>query len=229
MLKEMPRETSWIFSQDSVLQGVTPEDEATLRELALNASKNDAIFVEVGSWVGYSACVLGEVAKRDGGQVFCIDHWRHIPIRTLRQHAYGPPRYYYDTFPIFMHRIEEHGLNKVVHPLVMKSATAATIFSDGIADMVFIDADHRYEGAKQDIELWWPKVKEGGILCGHDCEGYYSDFSLETRKRIDETSGTGYTHDIKCHSGVIKALHDYFGHKFSIEHGTTIWYKRKVL
>jgi len=153
----------------------------------------------------------------------------HIPILPLGKHAFGLLCYCYDFLAEFIHHIDALGLNEVVHPLVMESATATTIFSDGIADLVFIDADHRYKSVKQDIELWWPKVKEGGILCGHDCEGYYSDFSLETRKRIDETSGTGYTHDIKCHSGVIKALHDYFGHKFSIKDGTTIWYKRKVL
>jgi len=35
-------------------------------------------------------------------------------------------------------------------------------------DIVFIDALHDYEHVKQDIELWWPKVRNGGILAGHD-------------------------------------------------------------
>jgi predicted O-methyltransferase YrrM len=35
-------------------------------------------------------------------------------------------------------------------------------------DMVFIDAGHDYQSCKQDIELWWPRVREGGYLCGHD-------------------------------------------------------------
>ena len=35
-------------------------------------------------------------------------------------------------------------------------------------DLAFIDALHDYEHVKQDIALWWPKVRIGGILAGHD-------------------------------------------------------------
>jgi uncharacterized Rossmann fold enzyme len=35
-------------------------------------------------------------------------------------------------------------------------------------DFVFIDADHSYEGCRQDLEAWSPKVKSGGWVCGHD-------------------------------------------------------------
>jgi hypothetical protein len=39
---------------------------------------------------------------------------------------------------------------------------------DGFYDMVFIDADHSYDGCSLDIKDWAPKVRCGGILCGHD-------------------------------------------------------------
>lgn len=39
---------------------------------------------------------------------------------------------------------------------------------DGEFDLIFIDALHDYEHVKQDISLWWPKVRLGGILAGHD-------------------------------------------------------------
>ena len=37
-------------------------------------------------------------------------------------------------------------------------------------DMVFIDGDHTFEAAMRDIKAWAPKVKVGGLLCGHDRE-----------------------------------------------------------
>jgi SAM-dependent methyltransferase len=38
---------------------------------------------------------------------------------------------------------------------------------DGV-DLIFIDALHDYESVKQDIALWWPKVRVGGMLALHD-------------------------------------------------------------
>jgi len=35
-------------------------------------------------------------------------------------------------------------------------------------DLVFIDADHAEGAVVHDICLWLPKVREGGIVCGHD-------------------------------------------------------------
>jgi predicted O-methyltransferase YrrM len=48
------------------------------------------------------------------------------------------------------------------------SEEAAKALSDGNYDLVFIDALHDYEHVKQDIALWWPKVRVGGMLTGHD-------------------------------------------------------------
>lgn len=36
------------------------------------------------------------------------------------------------------------------------------------ADMVFIDGDHSYRGAKGDILAWLPNIKPGGIMAVHD-------------------------------------------------------------
>jgi len=35
-------------------------------------------------------------------------------------------------------------------------------------DFVYIDGNHTYEYVKQDIELYYPKVKQGGYIGGHD-------------------------------------------------------------
>ena len=48
------------------------------------------------------------------------------------------------------------------------SEIASDIFTDESLDFVYIDANHAYEYVVQDINLWYPKVKSGGYLCGHD-------------------------------------------------------------
>lgn len=54
------------------------------------------------------------------------------------------------------------------HLLRMKTSEAAGQVEDASLDFVYIDARHDYCGCSEDIALWWPKVKPGGIMAGHD-------------------------------------------------------------
>jgi len=47
-------------------------------------------------------------------------------------------------------------------------APYAAQFEDNSVDFVYLDADHKYESVKEEIKAWWPKIKLGGILAGHD-------------------------------------------------------------
>jgi hypothetical protein len=40
--------------------------------------------------------------------------------------------------------------------------------NDETLDLVYLDACHTYEAVKQDLEAWYPKVKPGGVIAGHD-------------------------------------------------------------
>ena len=83
------------------------------------------------------------------------------------------------------------------------SVDAAPDFEDEYFDLVFIDANHTYEHVKEDIEAWYPKVREGGILAGHDwCEGF---------------------------PGVAQAVHEYFTPRDKVVLLThnTVWYVKK--
>lgn len=48
------------------------------------------------------------------------------------------------------------------------SVKASNRILDGYLDFVFIDANHTEEGVTRDIDAWMPKIRDGGILSGHD-------------------------------------------------------------
>jgi hypothetical protein len=50
------------------------------------------------------------------------------------------------------------------------SSIAASRFTDGYFDFVYIDGDHSYEAVKKDLDAWFGKVRVGGVFCGHDMQ-----------------------------------------------------------
>ncbi len=53
-------------------------------------------------------------------------------------------------------------------PVRKFSAMAAMSFRDNFFCFVYIDANHKYDFIKMDLELWYPKCASGGIFAGHD-------------------------------------------------------------
>lgn len=51
-----------------------------------------------------------------------------------------------------------------------KSVEAANYIYSGL-DFVYIDGNHTYEDVSQEIKLYYPKIKKGGIIGGHDYDG----------------------------------------------------------
>jgi predicted O-methyltransferase YrrM len=48
------------------------------------------------------------------------------------------------------------------------SLEGGTKFTDLSLDFVYLDGDHSAVNVKKDIDTWFPKVKPGGIIGGHD-------------------------------------------------------------
>jgi len=48
------------------------------------------------------------------------------------------------------------------------SVEGAKQINDNCLDFAFIDGNHRYTAVLADLNAWYPKVKSGGVLCGHD-------------------------------------------------------------
>ena len=59
--------------------------------------------------------------------------------------------------------------------LYFDSVEAASKIIDDSLDFVYIDASHKYPDVKNDINNYYPKVKHGGVVGGHDyCSAYKS-------------------------------------------------------
>jgi len=184
--------------------------------LGMLAATDDTIIVEVGSWTGYSTSIIARCTK---GNIFAVDHWKGNTGTILTKYAFEN-----DVFVKFMDNMESQGFKDRVHPIVADSKTASLIFEDNSLDLVFIDADHRNSHVSEDIKAWLPKVKTGGILCGHDCEGYYHLYPKDVRGRINKHCEEDYMVDIRVHPGVLKALHDCLSGKYNIVPNSSIWF-----
>ena len=55
-----------------------------------------------------------------------------------------------------------------IQTMKMSSEEASLQFEDNSVDLVYIDASHEYENVTKDLYAWYKKVKNGGILSGHD-------------------------------------------------------------
>lgn len=48
------------------------------------------------------------------------------------------------------------------------SNAGVNIFQDNFFDFIYIDANHVFKHIDQDLRNWWPKLKPGGLISGHD-------------------------------------------------------------
>ena len=120
-------------------------------------------FVEVGSWLGRSAIYLGVQIVNSGKDIKldCVDNWTGSP-ELAEEDAIKNGTLYKD----FLKNIEP--LRKIIKPIRENSFDAADFYEDESLDVVYIDANHTAEYFKKDLWAWYPKVKIGGIVSGHD-------------------------------------------------------------
>jgi len=77
-------------------------------------------------------------------------------------HAWDHDAYYKDLLEF---EITNPGRVKIIKDYTTE---AAKTVEDKSLDFVFVDADHGYKGCLRDIEAWDCKIREGGIMFGHD-------------------------------------------------------------
>lgn len=134
----------------------------------LEANNVTGVGVEVGSLCGDYA---REIKKHWSGTLVMLDPWERQPDDVYREptnhsdwnSAYKSCQAIAAMYP------DKVYLHKAYSPEASKE------YRDGELAWVYIDSRHDLEAITADLNAWWPKVRSGGVLCGHDMRYEISD------------------------------------------------------
>lgn len=147
-----------------------------LEHLYLLAKEMDSV-VEIGSWKGRST---GAFCAGCPGTVTAIDHFMGSKGFLFEEKVHTRAAFGDAVYKDFCENTKQY-TNLVVNR--KESLEAVNDYPDKSFDLVFIDAEHTYEGCAADIKAWGPKAKK--ILCGHD----YGPEWPSVRRAVDEFVG----------------------------------------
>lgn len=180
----------------------SPFDAAALAHLLENNCPK--IVLELGCWLGNGST---QVFLRHTPHLICVDHFQGNP-NVVRHQAIATD---YDVLGTFLRNTAQY--RNQVSILQMDSNSASAMIADRSLDFVFIDGDHSYHQTLSDIKNYLPKVKGGGVIAGHDCEGKLSQFSAEIlagSEQLDTLRIPGFKFEV-IHPGCIRAVSEVFG------------------
>lgn len=130
-----------------------------------NEAKTKNVIVEVGSYQGRSTRALGENVRK---KVYAFDDWNesHNLDDVPSLAGFYDPSSCLTLFESFCANLADLIQEGKIIPIRTDHARVPEL--PELADMVFIDGDHHYENVKRDILTWLPRLRSGGLLCGHD-------------------------------------------------------------
>jgi predicted O-methyltransferase YrrM len=116
--------------------------------------------IEIGSWKGRSTSVFCLATEKEDVNIYCVDTWQ-----GSEEHKDLDTTNLLNEFKnnlIKINSLERINIQKGLSTEISK------IHEDNSCDLIFIDAAHDYDNVKADILAWYPKLKNNGIMIGHD-------------------------------------------------------------
>jgi predicted O-methyltransferase YrrM len=148
---------AFLFSSNQLSHGIASlqlDEAAHLYRLARHVSPGAAL-AEIGRFKGGSTLLLAS-ALPEGAELWSYD--LHV---ALRADLTGP-----ELDRDLTAALDRFGLSDRVHLLVADSRTAEP--PPRLCELVFVDGDHSYEGARADFLRWRAQLAPGGHLLFHD-------------------------------------------------------------
>jgi len=216
-------ETEWRPLGDG---GATVGDLTDIYDLFSLFLKPNIQIAEIGVWTGKISLLLGTMVKPYNGKVHSVDwfqgqkEWEIIPFPSPELQNLPTWSAGYNIQSIWRENIAFNNLTETVELYPRPSLEGSQLFKDEFFDCIFIDASHDYESVKEDINAWYPKLKVGGLIAGHDFDMDLNVF--EARKMWEKIKKQFY--NCNCHPGVILAVVEKFP---DVKFTKRIWYYQK--
>ena len=183
-------------------------ESRTARIDFLGKLPKDSIVAEVGVWQGVHALDIHQTCYPK--HLYLIDPWVWNGQWHIKHEKGNVEELAEVAFNRASGRFKGHeNVSFIREP----SIQACGRFTDGFFDWVYIDADHRFKEVVEDLEAWWPKIKKGGYLSGHD---FFESIHEQSLKDLDIPP----TEKERKENGVTKAL-NMFSRKNKVEIGFT--------
>lgn len=150
-------------------------DFHSLYSEAVEYFPDGAHFVEIGCWKGRSSAYLATEIANSGKRIRldCVDTWDGSEEHLDPNSPFHVPQLLSDKDWLYYEFIRNtFPAKEFINPIRCESLKAANLYEDRSLDFVFIDAAHDYTNVMRDILSWYPKVKKGGIISGHDYTTY---------------------------------------------------------
>ena len=135
---------------------------------AVSFAEHEDVFVEVGAWLGRSTCFMAEAIQESGKDLlfYAVDTWAgadNEPDQMRIIDSSGG-----SVYAQFEQNLKAAGVSAFVRPIISDSVLAAKGFAPASCRFIFIDGDHAKECVIADLSAWYPKLKPGAIMAGHD-------------------------------------------------------------
>lgn len=155
------------------IKGFMADEEALrLYEVAGRAAGLGCPCLEIGSYCGRSAFIIGSACREQGMTLFSLDHHRGSEEQQPGEAYHDPDLFDPDTggvntLPAFRHTLALSGLEETVVAVVASSETAGRHWQTPLS-MVFIDGGHSLSAAMTDYRIWEGHLVPDGMLVIHD-------------------------------------------------------------
>ncbi|HSB68398.1 MAG TPA: class I SAM-dependent methyltransferase [Candidatus Methylomirabilis sp.] len=181
--------------------------------------------LEIGSWAGGSAITWADAIKRYNrglGTVLCVDPWMPYLGEVCREGQGSRLQQVYadmedalsshEILHLFLHNIRASHCDDIVRVFKGKSTETLCFLAEERFDVVFVDGDHSYASALEDLRNSARLLRQGGILCGDDLELPLSQLDPE---RVRVQAREDYARDSRTgqyyHPGISLAVGEFFG------------------